>query len=127
MVEFYTHLNSEDLLLLEMAEVGRFDRYKISIYGGEGPVPHFHFDCEADNIHGCIRLDKPEYFQHGRYKDKLAASERKRMIKWLISPHKSFGKYGATNWDVICIYWNDNNQDHLTRPDLPIPDYNTLR
>lgn len=124
---FYTHKNSPSTLLLEMAEVGRFEEYRISIYGGEGPIPHFHFYTNNPDAGGCIRLDKPEYFIHGNHKEKLSSKDRKNITKWLQSPHKSFGKYGATNWQVICIYWDDNNPTHPFNKDAEMPDYNLLR
>lgn len=125
--EFYTHLNPSDSTLVEMAEVGRFDEYKITIYGSEGPIPHFHFETLTEEIKGCIRLDKPEYFSHGPYQDKLNSKDRRRMIEWLKSPHKHFGKVGYTNWQVICIYWDDNNHDNMFDENTPMPDYEELR
>lgn len=124
---FYTHKNSLTSQLLEMAEVGRFDIYKISIYGGEGPIPHFHFYIDDPNKGGCIRLDKPEYFIHGNHTEKLNSKGRKNLIEWIKAPHKSFGKYGLTNWQVICIYWDDNNPNYLFNKDAEIPDYTLLR
>lgn len=123
-LKIYTHLNSNNLL--EMAEVGRFGNFKITVYGKEGPIPHFHFENLGENLKGCIRLDKPEYFKHGAYKDELGNKYKKAMVSWLNSPHKSFGKYNLTNWQVICIYWSDNNQDSLFGEDTPMPDYNKL-
>lgn len=123
----YTHRATSDSLLLEMAEVGRFDVYKISIYGGEGPVPHFHFWVDDPNAGGCIRLDKPEYFKHGNHVEELNSKSRRRMISWLQSPHKSLGKYGLTNWQVICIYWDDNNIDYPFNKDAEMPNYKLLK
>ena len=50
--------------LLEMAYVGTFDNYHIYVYANEGNIPHFHFRT-TDKKEGCIRIDKPEYFNHG--------------------------------------------------------------
>lgn len=126
MVEFYTHFNF-DKTLLEMAEVGRFDGFKITIYGSEGPIPHFHFENKDKTINGCLRLDKPEYFKHGKYQSKLNSKDKKRMIEWFQLPHKSFGKYGLNNWQVICIYWDDNNPDYPYDKDAPMPNYEDLK
>ena len=123
--EFYTHLNSYGLL--EMAEVGRFDTYKITVSGKEGPIPHFHFENIDKELKGCIRLDKPEYFSHSNYNDKLNSKDRKKMIEWLKAPHKSFGKFGYTNWQIICIYWEDNNHSGLFDENTPMPDYKKLK
>ena len=125
-LEYYSHKNHETTQLLEMAEVGRIGGMKISVYGGEGPIPHFHFYYDNPSEGGCIRLDKPEYFSHGRHTRTLSSSEKKEMISFLKSPHKSFGKYGLTNWQVICIYWDDNNKDFPFDKDAPMPDYSKL-
>lgn len=123
----YMHLNEEQLL--EMAEIGRFDGYKILIYGAEGPVAHFHVDNNEKNIHACVKILEDGYFQHGKYKDVLPTSVVKKLKLFLASPHKFFGKDGYTNWQIICIYWNDNNPDYSIDEDLDklqMPKYNNL-
>lgn len=125
--QFYTHRATQTFQLLEMAEVGGFDVYKISICGGEGPIPHFHFYTDDPNKGGCIRLDRPEYFTHGQHTEKLNSKSRKRMIEWLQSPHDSFGKFGLTSWQVICIYWDDNNRQHPFNKEAEMPNYKELR
>lgn len=122
--EYYTHLNEH--LLLEMAEVGRFNQFKITVYGSEGPIPHFHFESLDGKIDGCIRLDKPEYFSHDTHTFKLKRSDRDRLIEWLKQPHKSFGTFGLSNWQVICIYWDDNNIDYPFNTEAEMPDYTLL-
>lgn len=91
---FYTHLNPHNLLL-EMAEVGRFEEFKICVYGN--------------------------------HQTKLNNKDKKRIIEWLKSPHKSFGKYGLSNWQVICIYWDDNNPDYPFNKEAEMPDYENLK
>lgn len=126
MVEFYTHPNFSNTLL-EMAEVGRFEEFKICIFGSGGPIPHFHFESIDGTIDGCIRLDKPEYFKHGKHQSRLNSRDRKRIIQWLGLPHRFFGKYGLTNWQMICIYWDENNPDFIFNKDAEMPDYGLLR
>lgn len=125
-MEYYKHLNED--MLLEMSEIGRFDEYKILVYGSEGPIPHFHFESTKDNKKGCIRLDRPEYFSHGRYQDKLNSKEVKYLIQFLNAPHKFFGKVGYNNWQIICIYWGDNNPEFQVDLDtIKMPDYSKLK
>ena len=124
-MEYYKHLNED--LLLEMSEIGRFDEYKILVYGAEGPISHFHFESIKSRKRGCIRLDKAEYFFHGKYQDKLNSKEIKNLIHFLNSPHKFFGKSGYNNWQIICVYWGDNNLDFQVDIDSPMPDYNQLK
>lgn len=76
MDDYYNHyrdLYPEDDSLLEMIEIGRFEDWRICVYGKEGPIPHFHFypPGYSEREGGCIRLDKPEYFNHGTHNYKL--------------------------------------------------------
>lgn len=121
----YEHLNED--LLLEMAEIGRFDGYKILIFGSEGPIPHFHIENKEKNIHSCVKILEDGYFCHGIYSDKLSKTIVKKLKQFLISPHRIFGKNGYNNWQIISIYWNDNNPDYLIDLDLIVmPKYNNL-
>lgn len=127
MERFYTHVNLEDPTLVEMAEIGRIDTLIVRVYGSEGPVPHFHFVSKNKEIDGCIRIDKPEYFPHGNHTSKLTGKNLKNMINFLNAPHKRLGKHGYTNWDVICMYWDDDNVDYQIPEDLKMPDYTLLK
>ena len=51
----------------EMARVGNIcDNIQIWIRSNDGGnVPHVHFFTKDLKINGCIKLDKPEYFDHG--------------------------------------------------------------
>lgn len=84
----YSHLNED--LLLEMAEIGRIDDYKVNIYGSEGPIPHFHVENKEKNIKSCVCILEDKYFIHGIYKDKLDSKLVKKLISFLSSPHKFF-------------------------------------
>lgn len=121
-MEQYTHLNED--LLLEMAEIGRFNGLQIKVFGSEGPVPHFHF--EDTERKGCIQLKEARYFKHGKYQDELKSGELDDLIDFLEGPHKFFGQYGLTNWQVICVYWGDNNPQYQVDVKLPMPDYREL-
>lgn len=114
--------------LLEMAQVGTFARYTCSVYGKEGSVPHFHFYTRDKKISGCIRLDAPDYFVHGKHKAKLNSKEKKQLIEWLNSFHEGYKKLGVklTIYSYICILWNDNNQNHLFDTPENMPDYSQL-
>ena len=113
--------------LLEMARVGTFDGYTVSLYSSEGKYPHFHFYNSEKEIEGCIRLDVPEYFIHDGKKDMLDSREKKDLIKWLNSYHKEYKALGVdlTIYKYMCILWNDNNPDHIYN-DLQMPDYKLL-
>lgn len=121
----YEHLNED--LLLEKAEIGRFDGYKILIFGSEGPIPHFHIESVGENIYSCVKILEDDYFLHGKYLDRLNRSVSNKLKKFLISPHRIFGKHGYNNWQIICIYWNDNNPNYVMDLDsIVMPEYNNL-
>jgi len=121
----YSHLNEQ--LLLEMAEIGRIDGYKILIYGSEGPTQHFHVENKEKKISSCVKICEDGYFSHGTHKDTLDNKLVKKLKEFLNAPHKFFGKHGYTNWQIICIYWNDNNPDYLIDLDtVKMPLYNNL-
>ena len=123
----YKHLDEN--LLLEMAEIGRIDGYKILIYGAEGPIPHFHVLHKDNSVKSCIKILEDGYFKHGEHQDTLEKSVVKKLKLFLNQPHRTFGKHGYTNWQIICIYWNDNNPDYLIEDDLDklvMPEYNNL-
>ena len=113
--------------LTEMMEAGRFDTYRICVYGGEGPIPHFHFyKTTDDSSGGCIRLDKPEYFDHGHHQAKMNSTIKNRAIEWLKStPKTRFGHF-TNNWEAMCYMWDIGNPTHPTDPQLEMPDYTKL-
>lgn len=110
--------------LYEMARIGNTsDNIEIHIYGKEGHIPHFHFYDKKTNRMGCIRLDKPEYFSHGkRYTDKLTSKEIKNLIDFLNEEHKALP---ITNWKYLVVLWNDNNPNYSIDI-LPMPNYTEL-
>lgn len=116
-------------LLLEMAEIGRFNGYRILVYGNEGPIPHFHIDNNEKNIHACLKILEDNYFYHGNYKDKIPSNMKEDIRDFLKSPHKFFGAYGFNNWQIICVYWNDSNPTHAIKEKvetLMMPKYNNI-
>lgn len=119
---------------LEMATVKwGFMSIKLAIYGDEGNgYPHFHFfkDLKPEggipesyrSGGGCLTIESPNYFVHGRHTEKLNPKEIKGLIKFLKERNRTLSKY--TNWEYILAQWNDNNPDQKQLPlDLPIPDY----
>lgn len=126
---FYSHINPYDSSLCEMMEARRFEDFKICVYGQEGPIPHFHFYVGGDmKSGGCIRLDKPEYFNHGHYKEKINRRLKNHAIQWLHSKPKSkLGALFKNNWEAMCYMWEIGNPDHPLPDSLEIPDYRKLK
>lgn len=114
--------------LLKMAQVGKFSSYTVSVYGGEGNIPHFHFYTKDRSISGCIRIDKAEYFVHGKCKDKLSAQDKKKFVEWIKSTETPFKKYTneLTVWEYIRILWDENNEDCRISDDTLMLDYSLL-
>lgn len=124
---------SVDDYFTEMATVkGGFMSIKIAIYGSEGRYPHFHFykgiapeqgiSKDRRNGGGCICIETPNYFIHGRHTEKMDRKEIDALISFLKSPHKLLKQH--TNWEYIISEWDQNNPEQKQLPiDLPIPDY----
>lgn len=116
--------------LLEMAAVGEFSSYKITVFENEGNVPHFHvYDKQTKRLI-CLKIGKPEYFKHGKYQNELDRDERKLLQKWLSLPNEEFWEDNhqvITNYEVICILWNMNNRGNRVDVKQSIPDYIHMR
>ena len=117
--------------LEEMANLGKFQNIKIMVYEGEGTVPHFHFENLQDGRKGCIKLLINEYFKHGEYKDELNSRERKWLVEFLNSEPKEqyrrMFKEGLTNYDVLCLLWDMNNDDdEISLDNLEMPNYKNM-
>lgn len=101
---------------------------RICIYSGEGPIAHFHI--EDKNFHTCIKLDSPEYFDHGgKYKDKLSSKQVKSLIEKLYSTPKKYKNTNLTLYELLVLYWNDNNREGkpVNRNRNSMPDYTKLK
>ena len=125
---FLESIGETEESLLEMAQAGIIDdSIIIKIYSGEGPIPHFHFYEVQSKRSGCIKILDASYFPHGgKYLDTLKSWEVDDLIKWLSEESIFFKKRGldTTNWQAICILWDQNNsQFQLKDPNPSIPDY----
>lgn len=97
---------------------------KINCYGSEGTKPHFHIENKDLSFICCIRLDAPEYFNHGIKQGTLNNNQIKELIKVLNSKAKS-GKYSV--FESLCFGWNDDmeNKFEVLYP-FKMPDYTKL-
>lgn len=110
----------------EMARVGRAGIYDIYIYSNEGPVPRFHFRNAQTGREGCLKLESADYFSHNRYTATLNAGERRDLARFLRSRK---GSSNLTQFQYICILWNDNNTQYPLRMDpykASAPDYENM-
>lgn len=130
--EYFEKLNEIDDItgevkehLLEMSEIGRLDKYKIQVFSNEGPIPHFHFYHPATQLKGCIKINEPEYFFHGKYTDVLPENVVQELNAWLNKPYKRFPQ--ITNYEQIRLAWSENNVDYEIPLEFTKPDYSKLK
>lgn len=116
-------------LLLEMALVGRFtNRLEAYVHTNDpGKFPHFHIRdivTRGREFHCCVKILVPEYFVHGKKRDKLNGADKAALIEFLNGPHRRFTEY--TNWAYLVNEWNINNSELIVPDDAPMPDYSLL-
>lgn len=121
--------NEDKYPYLEMALVGHTeDNLEILVRTNDpGKLPHFHIidKNKKFNNEGCIRIDIPEYFDHGGKTMHLNSKQRKDLIDFLNKPYRN-KKLNITNWDYLVLLWNDNNSDIEIDDNVEMPDYNLL-
>ena len=86
---------------------GQLGECDIDVYDSEGQIPHFHIVSKKGKVI-CVKIYEADYFNHGFYKDKLNADQRKTLDSWL-----RIGNEGVTNWGIICHEWDRLNPDCL--------------
>jgi hypothetical protein len=138
----------------EMATVGRFtvkkgnnpksNKYTVFTTSDSNmPQVHVHIKNTEENIYVCLKLDKPEYFSHGNYRDKLDSNQIASLIDFFNS--KSSQRIYSidnveyklrTQWEYTIALWNvenPNQQIKISKDESgyivvpPMPNYNKLR
>lgn len=103
---------------------------EIVVFENEGNIPHFHvYDKQTKRLI-CFKIEKAEYFKHGKYQNELMRDERKDLQKWLSLPNEDIWrdkKEISSNYREICIEWNRNNRGNLVDINRKIPDYEHVR
>lgn len=98
------------------ANVGRIGITKIgkvaiNVYGGEGPVPHFHI--EGKDFSCCVCIFDNRYFDHGIHQDILNTKQLKELDSFMRD--KSSINEKLTNWEAAKFIWEaaniENNDD----------------
>ena len=118
----------------------RVKHAKISVYGGEREIPHFHIkDPEGASdkwrkktgkkkgYECCVCIEQANYVIHAGKTDTVGESEIRKLIKVLKSPDTS-GEYGNISiYERICIEWN-GDKDNIIHVDEngDMPDYSNL-
>ena len=122
----------------EMARVGFIpigSENTIEVYvhtNDAGKVPHFHVRKYGRNNsfewETCIKLEKAEYFLHGRYKDKLPNRKTAKALHDMLSSEYGKPGFSGTYWHFAIAMWNANNSsvEIEVNDDSKQPDYSKL-
>ena len=133
MKRFSEFLNESELLT-EMARVGFLDELEICVYTDDpGNIPHVHIRDVATRgklFDACVKLEYPEYFDHGCHTDTLNAKQKRQLDEFMNAvPAKGVFK---TNYEKAVYMWNDNNSakdvefEYYDDGRVIVPDYTTL-
>jgi hypothetical protein len=133
MKRFSEFLN-ESQLLTEMDRVGFLDELEICVYTDDpGNVPHVHIRDVATRgklFDACVKLEYPEYFDHGCHTDTLNSKQKRELDEFMNSaPAKGVFK---TNYEKAVYMWNDNNSnkdvgfEYYDDGRVIVPDYTTI-
>lgn len=114
-----------------MARIGYLPKHgSVEVYvwtNDPGSVPHMHVRAIGGKKYEwecCIRYDSAEYFDHGKYHDRLPSRIGKELDKMLRSTDPD--SFGNTYWQTALTEWNRNNSDVKLPLDLEQPDYSAL-
>jgi hypothetical protein len=118
----------------EMARVGFMNDLEVIVYTDDrGYIPHVHIIDRAtkgQDFDTCIRLDKADYFLHGRHNDVLNSNERKDFNAFMNQPSRNV--HYRNNYEAAVNLWNDNNSNSYVQiiddkdGNVVVPDYTKL-
>ena len=118
---------SHDKMLLEMAQIGTFNKYTIIVWTNDsGNIPHFHIvdsSTRGEEFHTCIKIEKPEYFHHTGKEGVLNSKQRKSLVDFL----KNTFDEDTSNWEYLIMTWNANNSNKKLSKKMPMPDYTNIK
>ena len=106
---------------VESIKLSGIGKVIISVYGKDGPVPHFHLDNDSKKFHTCICIDSIEYFHHGFKNAVLNSSQKEKLIDVLKKTSKIHGfDEPITDWKRIQHLWNlSKNLKESVADDMP--------
>lgn len=89
----------------------KIDKIKIHVYENEGTIPHFHIDSIDGKFKRCICIYDNNYFDHGKYQDKLANDQAKALDQ-LLRTKLTICNVTKSVWDHIALAWELANGDN---------------
>ena len=121
---------NDERLMLEMAQIGKFDKNKFTVYvrsDDAGNIPHFHIvdtHTLGAEFHTCVEIRTNRYFHHTGKEDILNSKQRKALNEFLKDKHKN---KSFSNWSWLLQLWNDGNNSSVEVDELQIqPDYTNI-
>lgn len=116
----------------EMARIGYINKnnnpdevsdFELVVYtDDEGNIPHMHVKIQG-KVNACIRYDSAEYFEHGKYTNKVPMKVAKQIDRLLRSKNEFTCD---TQWKAAVLMWNMNNSKMKLDKNIVQPDYTKL-
>ncbi|MBR6907397.1 hypothetical protein IKN40_02615 [bacterium] len=120
LLDKYNKEHKDDSIFIGFLELDNGQYYTVSVYKLEG-CSHPHLHIESDKVHCAIRLDKPKYYIHGKFKDTLFKNEIERFDELM---NKLVDGTNITNWDLCVSNYNIWYQENILQRNKP--DYSML-
>lgn len=105
---------------------------KVNVYSNEGPIPHFHLECEKEAFFCCPCIFAPLYFDHDTKTSKLEPFQLSILDNWLreINPDTKHAKPNETRWHTIARIFKEINtifpREFFDYKTYPQPDYTKM-
>ena len=100
---------------------------EVFVVDNEGQIPHFHIKSTSVKWECCIELYRNRYFSHGSKIGKLNSKQYKILDNWLRSKSTLTNSNGQTNWEILCLFWEAQNNPKTNVPSNPkMPDYSMI-
>lgn len=120
---------NDERLMLEMAQIGKFDKNKLTIYvrsDDAGNIPHFHIvdtPTLGARFHTCVEIKRNRYFHHTGKEDNLTPKQLKMLNEFFKERYRN---KGFSNWTWVLLNWNSNNSKMEVNELQDQPDYTTI-
>lgn len=104
-------------------DVGEF--YSLNLYldfDEKTGLPHLHIN-DLYGLKVALRIDCPEYYDHGEYTGRLTNNQIKDLQSYL-----TLSDFGKSRWWYILRQFNEGNENpkHILPMDTPLPNYGEL-
>lgn len=120
---------NDERLMLEMAQIGKFDKNKLTVYvrsDDDRNIPHFHIvdtPTLGARFHTCVEIKRNRYFHHTGKEDNLTPKQRKMLNEFFKERYRN---KGFSNWTWVLLNWNGNNSKMEVDELQDQPDYTTI-